>query len=447
MRVTRVRLKQLATGGTASVVFNAGAINVIRLGSNLTLTRLLTPEAFGVTAIIVSIQLVIALLSDVGFYDFIVQHKDGDDPKFRDQVWSIRLVRGAVLTLLMLAFAYPMAWFLQKPILGPVIAVWSFAFLLDGLSSLAWATSVRNQQFWRLSSSDLLSNVVGSIVSIIVAATTHSYWSLVAGMGGTAIASTLLSYTMFPDMQRRWDFCRARSRELWIFSRFITFSSVLTLIVMQADKLLFARLMPLYIFGLYGVASTLAAAPNQLSLTYTSRVLLSAYADAARQGIEELRQAFYRRRRKVALLYMFLVGAGIGGAPLGVAILYRPSYYSITPYLQLLLISTGLRLSSTSAKWALIAMGRTAASFYSQVWAAAWLAVGAVVSIATHNLFLLIVVVGTAEVPSLLCNWWNLRKEGILDMRAEGLELGAALVGGGIGWVVSDAALTIWPHL
>lgn len=443
----RARVKQLATGGTASVVFNTGAVAVLRLASNLTLTRLLTPEAFGVTAIIVSIQTMIMLLSDVGLYDFIVQHKDGDEPRFRDEVWSIKFVRGIALTLVMLLAAWPAAMILQKPILGPVIAVWSFSFLFDGLSSIAWAAAVRNQQFWRLSFGDLLSNVAGTIVSIIVAATTHSYWSLVAGMGGTAVVSMILSYTLYPNMRRRWAWNRERAAELWSFSRFITLSSVLTLILMQADKLLLARLMPLYLFGLYGVASTLAASPNQLALTYASRMLLSSYADAARKGIEELRAIFYVKRRRVALLYMFMIGGAIGGAPLIVAILYRPTYYSITPYFQLLLISTGLRLSSNAAKWALIALGRTAATFYSQLWAALWLAAGAVVSIATHNLMVLIVAVGVSEVPSLLCYWWSLRKEGILNLKAEFLELGVAVVGGVIGLAVSDAALTIWPHL
>ncbi|WP_404711336.1 oligosaccharide flippase family protein [Sphingomonas sp. MMS24-J13] len=447
MNLSIRRLKQAATGGAASVAASAIANNVLRIFSNITLTRLLDPEAFGIVSIIVSVSTMLVLISDVGLFDFIVQHKEGDEKRFQDQIWTIRLARGAMLAAAMALLSHPIALALGKPVLGPVIAVWSLSFVLDGLSSLSFAVAVRNQQFWRLSMMELAANVATLLMSVTAAFLTHSYWSMIAGMTTGALTKTILSYVMFPQSRRRWHFDFTRSRELWGFSRYIAMSSILTLIVMQSDKLVLARVMPLAAYGFYGIASQLAAAPAGLAGPYSSRVLLSAYAQAARAGREKLREIYYVRRRKVALLYMFSVGGMIGGAPLLVAILYQPRYNAVTPYLQLLLIATALRMPNFSAKWALIALGRTRATFFCNLCSGLWLLIGGGISLWLGNIMLLVAVVGTAEVPSLFCYWWNLQREGLLDFRSEAFELGSVGAGAGVGWAAATATLHLFPHI
>ena len=441
------RLRQFALGGAASVASIALATNVLRLFSNVALTRLLDPAAFGVVSIIVSVQLVVTLFADVGLYDFIVQHREGDEERFRDQLWSIRLVRGAILTAVMMALSHPVAAALGKPMLGPVIALWSVSFLFEGASALSFALGVRAQQFWRLGLLELSANVATTAVSIVIAILLHSYWAMVSGMLAGAAVKMVLSYAMFAGSRRRWCFDAARARELWAFSRYIAMSSILTLVLMQSDKLVLAGIMPLAAFGLYGIATTLATAPAQLAMPYTTQVLLAAYAEAARTGKEALRAIYYRRRRKVALLYMFGVGGMIGAAPLIVAILYQPRYHAVTPFLQLLLISTALRFPNYSAKWALIALGETRATLISNVCAALWLAGGCGLALWTGNIMVLVATVGTSELPSLLYYWRCLRRYGLLEVRGEALELGSAVLGAGAGWAVATIAFGLFPRL
>ena len=136
------RLRQLATGAAASILFSVLMTNALRIVSSMTLTRLLDSHAYGVVGVITSIAYMLAMLTDIGLLGFIVRHDEGDDPKFLDQVWTIRLVRGFALSLLMVAVAKPGAALLGKPELAPVVALWSISFLLDGLSSLSFATSI-----------------------------------------------------------------------------------------------------------------------------------------------------------------------------------------------------------------------------------------------------------------------------------------------------------------
>jgi O-antigen/teichoic acid export membrane protein len=413
----------------------------------MTLTRLLDSNAYGIVGIITSVSVMLTLISDVGLYDFIVQHREGDEKKFRDQIWTIQVTRSIGLTVVLALLSWPIAYLLDKPELAPVLAVWSLSYLLTGLASLQFALAVRHKQFWRLSLLELIANIITLVVSVAVAVAIRSYWAIIVGMLAGALFKMVLSYTMFPGSRQRWHFDMPRSRELWKFSRYIAMSSALTLLIMQSDKLVLARLMPLSAYGLYAIATTLAAAPAQLGQPYSTRVLLSAYSEAARRSKDELARIFYSRRRTAALLYMFAVGGMIGAAPLIVRLLYDPRYAGVTPLLQLLLISVALKLTNYAAKWALIALGHTRGTFYANLCAAVWLFSGGAIAIALHNILLLVAVVGTSEIPAMLCYWWNLRRDGLFNLREELYGLALCPLGAAIGYGVSAAATMLFPAL
>jgi lipopolysaccharide exporter len=173
---------------------------------------------------------------------------------------------------MMVLLAGPAAQFVQKPELAGAIAIWSLSFLVDGFSSLAFASGTRQGQLWRLALLDFMTSLAGFILSLASAVILHSYWALIIGMLGAEAAKAICSYAIFPQSRRRLAFSRARSAELWGFSRNIALSSTLALMIMQADKLLLARLMPLATFGAYSIATTLAAHSAYLAGPYSSRI-------------------------------------------------------------------------------------------------------------------------------------------------------------------------------
>lgn len=441
------RLRQLATGAAASILFSVLMTNVLRIVSSMTLTRLLDSHAYGVVGVITSIAYMLAMLTDIGLLGFIVRHEEGDDPKFLDQVWTIRLLRGIGLTLAMIAVAKPGAALLGKPELAPVVALWSVSFTLDGLSALTFATAVRNKQLWRLSLLELSGNVMTLIVSISAALMWRNYWALIAGMIAGAALKTILSYFIVPNTRRRINISPARSAELWRFSRFIAMSSILSLLILQSDKLVLARLMPLSAYGLYAIAVTLAAAPGAIAAPYATRVLYPTYSKAMREAPDTLPRLFYQARRKVVLLYMFGVGGMLGAAQLIVSVLYDPRYHDVAHFLQWIAISTCLRIGSNAANELLIATGKMRATFFANVCRVIWLLIGGAVGLTTGKIMLLVAFVGTVEVPGMLCYWIFLYRQKMLDLREEGYGLAAGACGAGIGLLVSTAVLSLFPHL
>ena len=85
-----------ALRGSAFTAGSYALTQVMRLGSNLILTRLLAPDAFGVMALVSVVLVGMVMFSDVGVSASIAQNKRGDDPDFLNTAFTIH-AEGSVL--------------------------------------------------------------------------------------------------------------------------------------------------------------------------------------------------------------------------------------------------------------------------------------------------------------------------------------------------------------
>ena len=110
-----------ALRGSALTAGSYAVAQVLRLASNLVLTRLLFPEAFGVMALVSVVLVGLAMFSDMGVGPAISQSPRGDEAAFLNSAYTLNVARGAVLWLLTCALAWPAAAFYQAPdLFGPV---------------------------------------------------------------------------------------------------------------------------------------------------------------------------------------------------------------------------------------------------------------------------------------------------------------------------------------
>ena len=442
----RQRMMQLATGGAASIIFAAVGSSLLRIVSSVTLTRLLDVQVFGIVALVTSVGSVFQLVSDIGVQPFIIRHPRGDDPVFLDEIWTLRLIRSVMLTLIMSASAGLVAKALGKPEFTWVIMLFSLSFTLDGLSSMSFATSVRERKLWRLAILDLCTSIAQFIVAVVLAFIFRNYWSILFAMLSASALKVILSYTMFPNSIRRPRFSRDTSREMWNFSRFIAPSSLMTVFILQSDKLVLARLMPISAFGLYALSTTISTAGPALASSYARRVLFPVYAQAVRDGSQTLRQVFYATRRWQNLFYMMAIGGIGGGAELIVALLYDPRYHGVVIYLRILSIGSAFVLVSSSSEEMIIALGHLKNTVYATFTRLMWLFLGATVAfLLKTNIIFLVLVFGTVEVVAAIFWWTRLHKEKLFDLKEEAAGLLAAGLGATIGFGVSWIILS-WLH-
>ncbi|MBO9623890.1 MAG: oligosaccharide flippase family protein [Sphingomonas sp.] len=431
------RALSFARRDTNVVVASVVAINLLRAVSSVILTRLLVPEVFGIAGIIASVSFTFALMSDLGFQAFVVRHRDGDSRRFLDTIWTIALARSLLLTCVLATCASPIASLIGKPELAPLIAVSSLTFLLEGTASLTLLTALRRGMILRLSALEVAVMVAQITAATIFAYFWRSYWAVLTALLASTALKSLLSYLAFPDSARRIAFDRGYARELWKFARFVTGSSMITMVLMQGDKLILAGLMPLDRFGLYVLAGNLATAPLAFTSAYASRVLYPRYAQLWRDGGGDLRRKFYAMRKHPSLLYTFAAGGLIGSAPLIVSTLYDHRYADAAVYLQLLAISAFFSLASNAANEALTATGRIRATFQASVVKLIWLSVAIPTGWYLSGSFGIVAAMGSMEPAVVLFKWRQMHRASLLDLRQEAFFIAAGAAGAAVGAIAA----------
>ena len=120
--------------------FSYGTTAVIKLGSSLVLTRLLSPDAYGVFGILLSFSFMVEMMSDVGTIGLLIRDPRGDEPRFVHTLWTIRLLRSMFNFALLMLGAPFLASLYHTPALTNPLRLLSVWFLLNGAESMSSAS-------------------------------------------------------------------------------------------------------------------------------------------------------------------------------------------------------------------------------------------------------------------------------------------------------------------
>lgn len=289
-------LKQRALRGSAWTFGGQGTSQILRLGGNLLLTRLLFPEAFGLMGLVQAFMTGLELFSDVGIYPSIIQNKRGNDPAFLNTAWTIQMVRGVALWILCCLIAWPVAQFYREPMIVQLLPVAGLSALIAGLNSTKLATSNRQLTLGRLTLVELGSYALGLTVMIVWAWIYQSVWALVGGGIVNALSQMILSHIFLEGEQNRFHWDPEAFKEIHQFGRWIFFSTALTFIAGYGDRLVLGRLLDISFLGVYAVALMMARVISENIIQVGSRVLFPSFAELVRDHPERLYSTLRRCR-------------------------------------------------------------------------------------------------------------------------------------------------------
>ncbi|OEC35036.1 polysaccharide biosynthesis protein [Pseudomonas sp. 21C1] len=354
-------------------VWNLGALvtsQAMRLGGNLVMARLLMPEMFGVMVIATTVAVVLALLSDMGLRQNIIQSPRGSDPVFLNTAWTVQILRGFVLFALSLLVA-SFAWYAQVINLSPagstyaapelplVLAVTGFTAVMTGFQSTKLALAFRTFQQRKVVLAEFASQLVGLLVMLVMGYFTRSIWSLVAAGLAATMVSTTLSHVWFhgPANRLQWD--SSALKELIAFGRWVLLSSAVGVLAAHGDRIWFGGSMSAAELGVYSIAVLLLGAIEIAVRRLAAAVALPALSELARGGdAVRLRALYYRFRLFIDLALLFACGLLLTLSPLIISWLYDARYADAGNKLAILSLSL-FTLRFTLAHQAWLALGLT----------------------------------------------------------------------------------------
>jgi O-antigen/teichoic acid export membrane protein len=340
-----------------------GGGQILRLGANLILTRLLAPEAFGLMALINVFLVGLEMLSDIGVHAAIIHNKRGDDPEFLCTAWTIGVIRGVLLWGVACLIAWPAAVFYNEPRLMLMIPVSGLIVLITGFQTTAMAQHNRHMNLERLTILQLAAQAINLLVMVLLAWQMRSVWALVIGGVAGAIVQVTFAYFLLPGIKHRFALNRNDVREIVRFGKWLFFATAIGYLAGQAsDKLALGKLVDRETLGIYSMAFMLAQLPSSVVTVLIGRVLYPALAEASRQDCSRFGDKLRRARTAIwPPLMMLILSLGFFG-PLTFRLLWDPRYHAAGWMLQLMLAVVWLDGLNCSLNAALLARGDSFAS-------------------------------------------------------------------------------------
>jgi O-antigen/teichoic acid export membrane protein len=337
-----------------------GISQVLRLGGNLILTRLLFPEAFGLMAIFQAVSFGVVMLSDVGIGPSIIQKERGNEPGFLNTAWTIQIVRGFLACVVLCALALPMAKLYGEPLLVSMLPVAGLIAIISGFTSTKVYTAQRNMEAVRVTQMDIGTYAIGLLCTIFLAWLLKSVWALVWGGVITSILKMAASHIFLHGIRNQFAWDRDAVNHLRGFGRWILLGSALTFFSIEGARLIIGAMLDMRQLALFTLASTMSLLFWQAMQQLAGRVYFPAYSEVFRTNPKNLASVLYKARLTIvfpswclAVLFLFF------GSPI-MDTLYDARYHGSGFMLELLAAGLLVRCLWGSYSGVLLAMGKAA---------------------------------------------------------------------------------------
>jgi O-antigen/teichoic acid export membrane protein len=238
------------------------------------LGRLLSPADFGLVAIAMSIIVTVEAVLELPVGQALVRLSTLD-PAHYNTAFTLTVLRGLALALLLVAVSWPLAQVYGDQRLVTLICALSIAPAARGLSSVRIVEYAKQLDFRPTLICDVVGKSAAFVISVALAWETGSYWSIAAGTIATPVVGDIISYIIAPYRPR---FTLRAWRDFVDFLGWSTASQLVTALNWQMDQLLLGRFVSQLQLGHFSMAANIAALPTQVIVVQTMNPLLVAFS-------------------------------------------------------------------------------------------------------------------------------------------------------------------------
>ena len=245
--------------GIGWTAMGQGVTVLVSFGSMLVLSRLLTPDDFGVFAAAAPIIGFAQQLQALGTTLAIVQAREVTKAQLNALFWISFSLAVALAAIVALSGPW-VARLMDEPRLEAVLAVGSLAVILSSLASQPQALLARGLRFRTMALRDVASAILGTMAAIALAMAWGDHWGLVA----SALVMPLVAFAISAVAARWWPGLPARGsqvRPMLGFGVKIWLSSQFAFAARQADNMVIGHAESSHALGLYNRAYSLLLFP------------------------------------------------------------------------------------------------------------------------------------------------------------------------------------------
>jgi O-antigen/teichoic acid export membrane protein len=239
---------------------------ILTIGSGVVLARLLTPEDFGLMAMVSSLAAFIGHMKDFGL-PFATVHQETVDHQQLSVLFWVNLKLNLLLILFMALMAPALAWFYGEQRLTVMTLMMAGGFFCLGLTNQHRSLLMRQMRFGSLMGIEVGSLLTGIVVGVGAALLGARYWALVFQFLADSLTRSVTTWLVC-DWRPAWPVRRVERlhpdlRSLLSYGAHLTGSRLLSHIGRHLDRVLVGYFGGVTAVGLYDNAYRWSLYPVQ----------------------------------------------------------------------------------------------------------------------------------------------------------------------------------------
>lgn len=332
-------------------IYNRG-LGFIR---TIILARLLAPEDFGLLGIAMLAISTIETFSQTGFETVVIQKK-GDVELYLDTAWTVSVIRGALLFVILFISAPFVAHFFNTSQATLIIRVIAISTLISGFRNIGIVFFQKELEFNKQFFYEFISAFVDLIVAVILAFILRDVWALIwAGLAGNVVR-LVMSYIIHP-YRPNIRLNKYEIKVLFSFGKWLLGSSIVTFLVTQGDDILVGKILGITALGMYQMAYLISNLPTTEITHVIAQATFPAYSKM-QDDLPKLRIAFLDIFQLTAFISIPLSLGILILAPEFTQIFLGEKWLPMVPVLQILVLAGLIRSIAATLGPFFVGIGR-----------------------------------------------------------------------------------------
>lgn len=228
--------------------------------NTLVLARLLSPQDYGLMAIVMVIIGFIGFFNEIGLGSALRQRIDVNEQQLNG-VFSLTLMISIFLFAFMYLISPTLASYYEEPVLIDVLRLIALTFIIGSLATVPDALIARNMNFKAYAGIEFLMVVIQCAVTLILAWLGFKVWALAWGFLVSQLFRTTMIFISSSWYPSKFGDLKA-AFELMGFGFSVTYSRLTWYFYNNANTLIIGKMMNSVMLGVYSMALTLATLPT-----------------------------------------------------------------------------------------------------------------------------------------------------------------------------------------
>lgn len=420
LRQRLLSLKDRKTiSGSFWVIFGFGVQKGLQLISNLILTRMLYPEAFGLMAIVYSFMAAVQMFSDIGIRPSVIQSKDTTAPGFLNTAWSLQIIRGFCIAAVVCLLAYPASAFYGQEMLFGLLCVTGVTAAVTGFQSINIILAERDINYKKLMVMRAASQVVTLLATAALAYFYQSVWALAWGALFGCVLDILLGHIVFRGHQHRLALNKQYVGKIFRFGQWIFWGTVFTYFSGQGMRAIEGAFVSTETLAMIAIAGTLAWIAGELVVRYLGAIVFPTLSRIHREQPARFPGVLAKMRIMAILTTVPLFGVLSLMANLVVMVLYDDRYQSAGPILAIMALVGAMRTLPMFYQNALLSIGQSKENFFSTGVIAVANVIFLIIGFEVAGLYGLLLAPGLAYLVGHVATSVIVKKYGWLSLKAD----------------------------